>query len=85
MYVKQTHVVCYRSDSDSDNESGDPEKKKLQDKLSGIVSLINHDHCTDSPLPKVDWCSFISIRLYIFTMSIFLKFHLKFKFKISSL
>ena len=30
-------VVCYRSDSDSDNESGDPEKKKLQDKLSGIV------------------------------------------------
>jgi len=27
--------VFGRSDSDSDNESGDPEKKKLQDKLSG--------------------------------------------------
>jgi len=29
--------VCCRSDSDSDNE-GDPEKKKLQDKLSGIIT-----------------------------------------------
>jgi len=29
------NMYC-RSDSDSDNE-GDPEKKKLQDKLSGII------------------------------------------------
>lgn len=25
----------YRNDSDSDNDSGDPEKKKLQERLSG--------------------------------------------------
>jgi len=31
----QVKCVCDRSDSDSDNESGDPEKKKMQDKLSG--------------------------------------------------
>jgi len=34
--------VTHRSDSDSDNESGDPEKKKLQDKLSGIVVVVNY-------------------------------------------
>ena len=33
-----------RSDSDSDNESGDPEKKKLQDKLSGII-LASKEFC----------------------------------------
>lgn len=27
------------SDSDSDNESGDPEKKKMQEKLSGILFI----------------------------------------------
>jgi len=32
--------VYDRSDSDSDNEAGDPEKKKLQDKLSGIVTQL---------------------------------------------
>lgn len=28
-----------KSDSDSDNESGDPEKKKMQDKLSGAIVM----------------------------------------------
>lgn len=29
------------SDSDSDNESGDPEKKKMQEKLSGILFITD--------------------------------------------
>lgn len=33
--VVAVFIVCRPSDSDSDNEAGDPEKKKLQEKLAG--------------------------------------------------